>query len=130
MKKILFLVALLALGIGCNSTHIKKESVGVEKIEKVYSKEYVLENSDITMTLEKDKIYGFGGVNRYFGNTVIDGDSISIENIATTLMMGDEKSMLEEAEYLKNLSMMDKIHINEDEIILTNGAITLKFKKK
>lgn len=130
MKKILFLTALLVLGIGCNSTYVRNENVGVEKIEKVYSKEYTLENSEITMTLEKDKIYGFAGVNRYFGSAIIDGDNISIENIATTLMMGDEKTMAEEAEYLRNLSMVDKIYVNENEITLTNGAITLKFKKK
>lgn len=131
MKKMMFLVALLALGFGCNSVEVSSKggSGSMERVEKIYSQEYTLENSDITIAFEKDKVYGFAGVNRYFGSAVIDGDKISITNVATTMMMGDEKAMKEESEYLKNLSKMNNISIKDNQLILTDGSVTLVFNK-
>lgn len=141
MKKSLFILALTgALLGGC--TALEKTNEAAEKVSSVTKTaqtmldinsikgvEYTLENSDITITFDSNKVYGFSGVNRYFGGVQVEGDKITISNIASTMMAGPQSKMTEESEYLKTLALVNKMTIEENGITLT-GEKVLKFIKK
>ena len=129
MKKTAILLGMVFFMFGCsslksNSGEMKKE----ESISSLYSKEYTLENSDITINFEKDRVYGFSGVNRYMGNYTVDKDSIKFENLGSTMMLGESQKMEEEREYLKDLSEVNKFIIDGNKLILTDGKVILKFQ--
>ncbi|QNM15696.1 MULTISPECIES: META domain-containing protein [Fusobacterium] len=129
MKKTAILLGMVFFMFGCsslksNSGEMKKE----ESISSLYSKEYTLENSDITINFEKDRLYGFSGVNRYMGNYTVDKDNIKIENLGSTMMLGESQKMEEETKYLKDLSEVNKFIIEGNKLILTDGKVTLKFQ--
>lgn len=129
MKKTAILLGMVFFMFGCsslksNSGEMKKE----ESISSLYSKEYTLENSDITINFEKDRLYGFSGVNRYMGNYTVDKDNIKIENLGSTMMFGESQKMEEETKYLKDLSEVNKFIIEGNKLILTDGKVTLKFQ--
>ena len=129
MKKTAILLGMVFFMFGgrslkSNSGEMKKE----ESISSLYSKEYTLENSDITINFEKDRLYGFSGVNRYMGNYTVDKDNIKIENLGSTMMLGESQKMEEETKYLKDLSEVNKFIIEGNKLILTDGKVTLKFQ--
>lgn len=142
MKKSLFILAITgALLGGC--TALDKTNEAAEKVSTVTKTaqvmldinsikgvEYTLENSDITITFDNNKVYGFSGVNRYFGGVKIDGDKITIENVASTMMAGPQSKMTEESEYLKTLATVNKMMIDNNSIVLFGTEKTLKFIKK
>ncbi|WP_410207500.1 META domain-containing protein [Fusobacterium sp.] len=128
MKKTIFLLGMTLFMFGCAGFGHNLKNAGVEDISQIYSKEYVLENSDITINFEKDRVYGFSGVNRYFGSFTADKDQIKIGNLASTLMLGNEQDMERESQYLKKLSQVNKITIDGKTVILTDGQIILKFE--
>ena len=127
MKKTAILLGMTLFIFGCTGFggNVKKSN---EDISKIYSKEYVLENSKITINFEKDRVYGFSGVNRYFGTFTADKDQIKIGNLGSTLMMGDIKDMEMESQYLKSLSQVNKIIIEGNTVTLTDGQVILKFE--
>ena len=127
MKKTAILLGMTLFIFGCTGFggNVKKSN---EDISKIYSKEYVLENSKITINFEKDRVYGFSGVNRYFGTFSADKDQIKIGNLGSTLMMGDIKDMEMESQYLKSLSQVNKIIIDGNTVTLTDGQVILKFE--
>lgn len=142
MKKSLLILTLAgALLGGC--TALEKTSETADKastvtktaqtmidINSIKGVEYTLENSDITIAFDNNKIYGFSGVNRYFGGLQVEGDTITITNIASTMMAGPQDKMNEETEYLKALGTVNKIVIEENTVILSGTEATLKFMKK
>ena len=127
MKKTAILLGMALFIFGCTGFggNVKNSN---EDISKIYSKEYVLENSKITINFEKDRVYGFSGVNRYFGTFTADKDQIKIGNLGSTLMMGDIKDMEMESQYLKSLSQVNKIIIDGNTVTLTDGQVILKFE--
>lgn len=142
MKKSLIILTLAgALLGGC--TALEKTSETAEKVNNVTQTaqtmlninsisgvEYTLENSDITITFDNTKIYGFSGVNRYFGTVKVQGNNITIENVASTMMAGPQNKMEEESNYLKALAEMTSMTIGDKTITLTGNGKTLKFFTK
>ncbi len=99
-------------------------------INSISGVEYTLENSDITIIFDNNKFYGFSGVNRYFGAVKVEGNNITIENVASTMMAGPQDKMEEESNYLKSLAEMKTITIEEKSVTLTGNGKTLKFFTK
>lgn len=142
MKKSLIILTLAgALLGGCSA--LEKTSETAEKvsnatqaaqsllnINSISGTEYTLENSDITITFDNTKVYGFSGVNRYFGAVKVQGNTITFENVASTLMAGPQDKMEEESNYLKTLSEMNSMVIGDKTITLTGNGKTLKFFAK
>lgn len=142
MRKSLLLIALVgALLSGC--TALDKTSETADKVStmsktaqtildmnSIKGVEYTLEGSDITVVFNSGKIYGFSGVNRYFGVVEIEGDKIIIDNIASTMMAGEPAKMEREMEYLKKLANVNKILIENNSILLFGNEKPLKFIKK
>lgn len=104
MKKLLILGVLLLLFVSCD------KNIKLENMEKT---EFVLVNIykdfGITLSFEGDRIYGFSGVNRYFGNFKLKGTKLTIDPLASTKMAGEPKAMKAEDEYLKLFSTVDKV---------------------
>lgn len=142
MKKNLVILTLAgALLGGCSA--LEKTNAAAEKvanvtqstqtyvdINSVSGKEFTLENADITITFETAKVYGFSGVNRYFGSIKVDGNKIAIENVASTMMAGTPAKMEEESNYLKALAEVNSISIDGNTVTLSGNGKTLKFLGK
>lgn len=88
-------------------------------------KEFMLDNMykdmKITIGFEKDRVYGFAGVNRYMSSYKLNGNKISLTAVASTMMAGPEKNMKAEDAYLKMLN-------NSDMIMLDGNMLTIKTK--
>lgn len=137
MKKVfIFLTAVVFLA-GCSSTP-KKSNVPtpVASIQVVSEGEYILTNlfPEANLTLgfdEEGRIFGFSGINRYFGKVDINNGTILVEPLATTRMAGPKEKMIIEDQYLTILKSTKTIEIKNDSLILTNErGETLIFNKK
>ncbi|AVQ31806.1 MULTISPECIES: META domain-containing protein [Fusobacterium] len=129
-KKIATFLAVGTLLVGCSSIGSGKNNIkNIEKQEFLLTNKY--KDANITIAFEGDKVYGFSGVNRYFGGAKIDGDNIEVLNVASTMMAGPEDRMQAESGYIKLLNEADKIEVKNDSIILlTKDNEKLIFEKK
>ncbi|MBW5410918.1 META domain-containing protein, partial [Brachyspira hampsonii] len=92
----------------------------------LYGREFILENKypeiGITIAFDTNKVYGFSGVNRYFGAyTLTNGNIINIDSLGSTMMTGPEDNMKAEQEFTKLLSEASDIRLS-----ITNLEITTK----
>ena len=126
-KKIVTFLAAGALLVGCSSIGTGKNDIkSIEKQEFLLTNMY--KDANITIAFE---VYGFSGVNRYFGGAKIDGENIEVLNVASTMMAGPENRMQAESGYIKLLNEADKIEVKNDSIILlTKDNEKLIFEKK
>lgn len=142
MKKSMMILTLAGLLLG-GCTALEKTNETVEKvgtvtqtaqtildINSIKGKEFTLENSDATITFDNTKVYGFAGVNRYFGSLKVEGSKITIENVASTMMAGPQAKMEQEFKYLKDLAEMNSMKIEGNVITLTGNGKTLRFLGK
>ncbi len=119
MKKIIMFVIITTLLMACGSRpDIKKEISGKE----FALRDTVIVNEDheiaFTIKFEGDKLGG-KALNTYRSSYEIDGDSIRIYPVATTLMAGPEILMTREAEYLEDLSKAKGITFEDDVLTIT-----------
>ncbi|ELV05565.1 META domain-containing protein [Brachyspira hampsonii] len=96
----------------------------------LYGREFILENKypeiGITIAFDTNKVYGFSGVNRYFGAyTLTNGNIINIDSLGSTMMTGPEDNMKAEQEFTKLLSEASDIRLS-----ITNLEITTKSGEK
>lgn len=129
-KKIITFIAAGALLVGCSS--IGNNAVDIKKIEK---EEFQLvnkyEDAGITIAFEDGRVYGFSGVNRYFGMASVNDNNIEIINVASTMMAGPENRMEEENGYMQLLNDAKTIEMKDGDIVITtNSNEQLIFKKK
>ncbi len=110
MKKIILILILLIL-TACGKS-----------LKDFETKEFILSNLyndyKITLSFEGEKLYGFSGVNRYFGSFKLDGNKIEISNLAMTKMAGPPEEMKAEQAYLDLLNKAVKFEILKDNLIL------------
>lgn len=117
-KKLMTLIAAGTLLVGCSSVEEKKVAVA-EKEPQEYHLTNKYQNADITIAFDDGKVFGFSGVNRYFGGASIDGENINIGNVASTMMAGPQDKMDAEMNYLQLLSDAKKIKMEDNKIIIT-----------
>ena len=96
----------------------------------LYGREFILENKypevGITIAFDTNKVYGFSGVNRYFGGYNMTNDNvIIIGTLGSTMMAGPEENMKAEQEFTKLLSEASNITLS-----ITNLEITTKSGEK
>lgn len=120
MKKIILILILLIL-TACGKS-----------LKDFETKEFILSNLyndyKITLSFEGEKLYGFSGVNRYFGSFKLDGNKIEISNLAMTKMAGPPEEMKAEHAYLDLLNKAVKFDILKDNLILyTDNNEKLEF---
>ncbi|MHD0316975.1 META domain-containing protein [Fusobacterium sp. THCT1E2] len=136
MKKIFIFLATLMLLAGCSSTPVKVEVPVEVSLENVAGNEYVLTNlfaeNNLTIGFDKDgRIFGFAGINRFFGKADINDGNINIGALATTRMGGPRDKMIVEDQYLTFLKNVKTIKKDGNNLILTNDkADEMIFIKK
>lgn len=137
MKKIFIFLTAIAFLAGCSSTP-KRSNIPtpVASIQTVSEGEYLLVSpfADAHLTLGFDnegRIFGFSGINRFFGKADINNGSITIEPLGYTKMGGSKDRMIIEDQYLTILKSAKTIEFKNDSLILTNErGETLIFNRK
>ncbi len=127
MKKALLILLTMGAFAGCMG---KKEDISSEIIGNTYVLTEVEPNSEVNIKFDENRLGGSAGVNNYFAEYKIDGNTIVISNPGSTKMMGPENLMKQEDEYLKNLVDSKEIELeNNNLIIITNTGEKLNFEK-
>lgn len=112
--------------VGKDTSMGKDTSIGKDiSVDDLNGKEFMLDNvykdMKITIGFQKDRVYGFSGVNRYMAGYKLNGSNISLTASASTMMAGPERSMKAEDAYLKLLNGANTIALN-------NNILTMKTK--
>lgn len=85
--------------------------------------------SELTAVFEEGLVSGSSGVNTFRGGYAVDGNSISIDPLATTLMAGDPELMDQEAAYVAALQSASSFSINGNRLELrgADGGLAVSF---
>lgn len=146
MKKIAVTILATTFLAACSSIempvakNIVKNNVVKEELKKIFShndlvgREFIVEtetykSKKITIGFTKDRVYGFGGVNRYFGVYKIVDNKLVFENFGSTRMAGKREDELAELAFLTALQDNKEIKLEEPYLILnSNEDFNFKFK--
>jgi heat shock protein HslJ len=86
------------------------------------------EDAAPTLTLADGSANGFGGCNTFAGSYELDGDSIKIGPLASTMMACEEAKSAAEAAYLPALEAADAWAVEDGELVLSSdGEETLRY---
>jgi len=97
----------------------------------VFNPVAVPEDVSITLTVNEDgEVSGSSGCNNYSGKATVDGDSVTFELGASTLMACDPTTDAMEATYLGALVGVERAEVIQDQLILyyNSGLDALKFR--
>lgn len=127
MKRVMMLITMVISLVGCTTlqeTKVDSPQV-VESITEVTNIEYNLINifpgQGLTVGFdEAGRIFGYSGLNRYFGKVDIKDGRIVVDPLASTKMSGSREALIREDQFLSLLKSMTKISKNGDNLILTN----------
>lgn len=127
MKKIVILMTMVISLIGCSNLQEsqKNSPQGVSSVVEVIDVEYTLTNifpgQGLTVGFdEAGRIFGYSGLNRFFGKAEIKDGVITVEPLASTRMGGSREDLIREDQYLTLLKSMTKIEKKGKELILSN----------
>jgi len=82
----------------------------------------VLQDTAITILFENGRISGKSGCNRYFGDYKRNGNDLSIGKAASTMMACPEPIMMQERDYLEQLSKVKSYSIENEVLQLRNAT--------
>jgi heat shock protein HslJ len=127
MKKTLIFVTVILAMIGCTNLQSSKQNYPqyVNSIIEISNKEYELINifSNQGLTLgfdEQGRIFGYSGLNRFFGKVQIKNGVMEVEALASTRMGGSREALIREDQYLSLLKSMTKVEQKNGELVLSN----------
>lgn len=144
LKRILMLGLIFMISIvsyGKTSVTVKIQSTEVSATEKnLYDKKWILsefggrsivsygfDEIPFIMVDEKEKkLTGFGGVNRFFGITIIDKDIITFNSIGSTKMAGPFMNF--ESEFFNALSKVNTYVISGNTLSLLDKELNCLMK--
>ena len=151
MKKLLILgIAALAL-IACTDTKVpflssksgntnsssnaSGTSVGLfaNLKEQLNGREFIIVtegyNSKTSIGFKGDRVYGFSGINRYFGTYQVSGGKFIFSEFGLTRMAGSEKEMTQELKFLDILKNNKSVKLSGDTLtLISTEGIELIFK--
>ncbi len=127
MKKIVILMTMIVSLIGCSNLQEsqKNSPQGVSSVVEVIDVEYTLTNifpgQGLTVGFdEAGRIFGYSGLNRFFGKAEIKDGTIKVEPLASTRMGGAREALIREDQYLTLLKSMTQITKKGNQLILSN----------
>jgi heat shock protein HslJ len=142
MKFIILLLGLLSIK-DCNSinknNHLEPQKStsnvelnGAYMITSIGDKDVSSYSLEISFNPEENRVSGFAGCNRFFGNYKFTGDSLQFGAIGSTKMLCDEEKNAVEMELFEALSKVNRIsYINNDTInVLNEETLVLTMQKK
>ncbi len=113
-----------------------KEEQSIENIKGEYLVTKIGANDSLSHlpTLEFDestnRVSGFAGCNRFFGNYKIEGNSITFSQLGSTKMMCDEEANMIENKFLNILNEANQIAIEDGNVILLKNENPLLVANK
>ena len=149
MKKLLILgIATLAL-TACTDTKVpflsskssstnsssSSSSTGIfaNLKEQLNGREFIIVtegyNSKTSIGFKGDRVYGFSGINRYFGTYQISGGKFIFGEFGLTTLPGTQEAMTQELKFIDTLKKNKSIKLSGDTLTLTSTeGIELVFK--
>ena len=102
--------------------------------EQLNGREFVIVtegyNKKTSIGFQGDRVYGFSGINRYFGNYQISGGKFIFSDFGLTQMAGSEEEMTKELQFLDLLRKNKSIKLSGDTLTLVSTEGILFFFKK
>lgn len=141
MKLIVILFSLLlvkacdnskkTLSFSQNEIEPRLELNGTYEIKSIHNEDVSAYNLEVNFSTEEQKVSGFSGCNRFFGNYVFSNNAITFGPLGSTKMFCDEKANSIESHLLEVLSKIDHLNSNGSNLELTsNKSIVLTMIKK
>ena len=136
MKFIILLFGLLSIkdcnnGNKSNYLNIDKNAINTELngsyiVSKILENDILPFNIEINFDSTEQRVTGFSGCNRFFGNYTLTGDSIQFSPLGSTKMICDEKKNNVEMILFETLSKVNKMsYLENNTISLMNEESTL-----
>lgn len=85
------------------------------------------DNAVISLTADAVNIGGTSACNQYGGSYTINGNSIEIADVFSTMMACEEPLMATETAYLAALEQVDTVTMDGGELVLTGADVELRF---
>ena len=86
-------------------------------------------NSKTSIGFKGDRVYGFSGINRYFGTYQVSGGKFIFSEFGLTRMAGSEKEMTQELKFLDILKNNKSVKLSGDTLtLISTEGIELIFK--
>ena len=133
MRRLILLTFFLTLFAACSSGGAPPEEIDITGNWQLVSGTVddqalpLIDGSPVTLNVTGTEIGGTSACNSYGGQFILDGSSISIGDLVTTLMMCTPDVMAVETPYTVALPEVDTVAINGDQLILTGPGIELTF---
>ena len=149
MKKLLILgIATLAL-TACTDTKVpflssksnntnsssSSSSTGIfaNLKEQLNGREFIIVtegyNSKTSIGFKGDRVYGFSGINRYFGTYQVSGGKFIFGEFGLTTLPGSQEAMTQELKFIDTLKKNKSIKLSGDTLTLTSTeGVELIFK--
>ncbi|HKY48684.1 MAG TPA: META domain-containing protein [Acidimicrobiia bacterium] len=87
----------------------------------------LIDASPVTLNITGTEIGGTSGCNSYGAQFTLDGSSIEIGDLVSTLMMCTPEVMDVEIPYTAALAEIDAVAIDGDQLVMTGSGIELRF---
>ena len=86
-------------------------------------------NCKTSIGFKGNRVYGFSGINRYFGTYQVSGGKFIFSEFGLTRMAGSEKEMTQELKFLDILKNNKSVKLSEDTLtLISTEGIELIFK--
>ncbi|MCJ7438559.1 MAG: META domain-containing protein [Acidimicrobiia bacterium] len=86
-------------------------------------------DTPVTLAVDGEQVSGSGPCNAYHGDLDLEGDSVEITNLASTLRACGDPVMKAEGKYFAALEAVDQIDVSDDRLVLANDqGVRLVFR--
>ena len=116
-----------------NSSSSSSTGIFANLKEQLNGREFIIVtegyNSKTSIGFKGDRVYGFSGINRYFGTYQVSGGKFIFSEFGLTRMAGSESEMTLELKFLDILKNNKSVKLSGDSLTLTSTeGIELVFK--
>ncbi|HEY5687085.1 MAG TPA: META domain-containing protein [Yeosuana sp.] len=109
----------------------KLELNGTYVIKSIQDKDVSVYNLEVNFNAEEQKISGFSGCNRFFGNYTFSDNNITFGTLGSTKMFCEEKANTIESDLFETLSKIDHLNSNDSTLeFISDKSISLTMIKK
>lgn len=133
MHRIVQLVVLLVVASACSASEAIPEEIEITGNWQLVSGSVsgvalpLIDASPVTLNITGTELGGRSACNSYGGHFILDGASISIGDLMSTIMMCTPEAMAVEVPYVEALRIVDTVAVDGDELILTGPGIELRY---